>query len=268
MLGLEQWARRSRTRDEIVREFEREKWGGLLKFGLRPGPPLTLEAADAWVRGADVPILCSEADQLVESTPSAAHNRYRDLIAAAIGRYLPTAAVAELGAGYGSIIIDLARRPALKGSRMYAAELTDTGTRVIDMLAAAEGVSVTTDRCDLTASPITSLDLPPGSVIYTSYAAQYVPRLSPSFVESIVELAPAAVIHIEPCYEHCEGKTLLGLLRRRYIEVNDYNTNLVTILHEQRERGAIDIVEERPAVFGSNPLLAASVIAWRPLRRS
>jgi hypothetical protein len=76
------------------------------------------------------------------------------------------------------------------------------------------------------------------------------------------------VINVEPCYEHCEGKTLLGLMRRRYIEVNDYNTNLVTVLREQRDRGVIDILEELPAVFGSNPLLAASVIVWRPLRRN
>jgi hypothetical protein len=57
-------------------------------------------------------------------------------------------------------------------------------------------------------------------------------------------------------------------VRWRYIEVNDYNTNLVTELHERRDRGVIEIVEERPAVFGSNPLLAASVIVWRPLRRN
>jgi hypothetical protein len=103
-------------------------------------------------------------------------------------------------------------------------------------------------------------------VIYTSHAAQSVPRLSAAFVDGLSALSPSAVIHIEPCFEHTGGKTLLGLLRRRYIEMNDYNTNLITILHEQRERGTIDIVEERPAVFGSNPLLAASVIVWRPLR--
>jgi len=219
------------------------------------------------VQGTDVPILISEGDQLSESRASEAHKRYRDIVAESLARYLPAAALAELGAGYGSIVIDLARRAAFRGLSIYAAELTNSGSRVIDMLAAAEDVNVATGWCDLTSSPITTLDLPAGSVIYTSYAAQYVPRLSASFVESLVALAPSAVIHIEPCYEHCEPKTLLGLLRRRYIEVNDYNTNLVTILHEQREHGVIDIVEERPAVFGSNPLLAASVIVWRPLRR-
>ncbi len=213
-------------------------------------------------------MLYSEGDDLFEATASEAHNLYRDLVAGVVGKYLPASAVAELGAGYGSIVLDLARRREFTSTAMFAAELTESGTRMITELSAAEGLHVQTGRCDLTASPVTTLALPAGAVIYTSYAAQYVPRLAPSFVESLVSLAPAAVIHIEPCYEHCEGKTLLGLMRRRYIEVNDYNTNLVTVLHEQRDRGVIEIVDERPAVFGSNPLLAASVIVWRPLRRN
>lgn len=137
---------------------------------------------------------------------------------------------------------------------------------MISALSAAEGLLVETGRCDLTTSPVTDMRIPPGAVIYTSYAVQYVPRITSALVDELALLAPSAVIHIEPCYEHCEGKTLLGLMRRRYIEVNDYNTNLVTVLHQQRDRGVIEILEERPAVFGSNPLLAASVIVWRPLR--
>jgi len=211
-------------------------------------------------------VLYSEGDELVEATISQAHGRYRDVVAAAVGRCLPAAGVAELGAGYGSIVLDLARRAEFKSTPFFAAELTESGTRLISELAVAEGLDVQTGRCDLTASPLTDLMIPPDSVIYTSYAAQYVPRLESSFVEQLALLAPSAVVHIEPCYEHCEGKTLLGLMRRRYIEVNDYNTNLVTVLHEKRDRGVIEILEERPAVFGSNPLLAASVIVWRPLR--
>jgi hypothetical protein len=181
--------------------------------------------------------------------------------------YLPAAALVELGAGYGSMIIDLARRAAFQDTPVFGGELTTSGTSLIAMIADAESVPVQAGRCDLTSAPVTTFAIPPKAVIYTSYAAQYIPRLSQSFVDSLAALEPAAVVHIEPCYEHCEGKTLLGLMRRRYIQVNDYNTNLVTVLREQCEFGAIEIVEERPAVFGSNPLLAASVIVWRPLER-
>jgi hypothetical protein len=53
-------------------------------------------------------------------------------------------------------------------------------------------------------------------------------------------------------------------MRQRYIEVNDYNTNLVTLLREHQKRGLIKIIEERPAVFGLNALLAASLLVWAP----
>jgi hypothetical protein len=220
------------------------------------------------VHGSDAAVLYSRGDDLVEATACEVHDRYRDFVASVVSRYLPAPALAELGAGYGSVVLDLARRPAFRGTPVFAAELTDAGSQLISELSIAEGLMVQTGLCDLTASPVTALPIPPGAVIYTSYAAQYVPRLELSFVESLASIAPSVVIHVEPCYEHCEGKTLLGLMRRRYIEVNDYNTNLVTVLREQRDRGVIDILEELPAVFGSNPLLAASVIVWRPLRRN
>jgi len=229
--------------------------------------PLTLAAADALVHGTDTRVLYSDGDELLEATVSEAHNRYRDVVAGAIARYVPASAIAELGAGFGSVVLNLARRPELASMQFFAAELTESGTRMISALSAAEDVIIHTGRCDLTGAPITDMPIPPGAVIYTSYAAQYVPLLSSTFVEQLALFAPSAVIHIEPCHEHCEEKTLLGLMRRRYIEVNDYNTNLVTVLHEQRDRGVIEILEERPAVFGTNPLLAASVIVWRPLRR-
>ena len=81
-------------------------------------------------------------------------------------------------------------------------------------------------------------------------------------------LGQKTTIFIEPCYEHCDDSTLLGLLRRRYIEVNDYNTNLVTLLHEESEAGKVKILDERKAAFGHHPLLAASVIVWEPADRT
>jgi hypothetical protein len=72
------------------------------------------------------------------------------------------------------------------------------------------------------------------------------------------------VVHIEPVYEHCNPATLLGLLRRRYIEACRYNRNLSTILHHHERQGSLEIIQESVPGFGPNPLLAASVIAWKP----
>jgi hypothetical protein len=56
------------------------------------------------------------------------------------------------------------------------------------------------------------------------------------------------------------------MLSKRYIEVNDYNRDLVTILHKHSDRGEIEIVHEEKAVVGVNALLPMSIIAWRPVR--
>jgi len=58
--------------------------------------------------------------------------------------------------------------------------------------------------------------------------------VSKVYVHAIAALRPAAVVNVEPCYEHCSSSTLTGLLRRRYIEINDYNRNLMSVCVHSR----------------------------------
>jgi hypothetical protein len=90
-----------------------------------------------------------------------------------------------------------------------------------------------------------------------------VPELPPSFISTIARCKPRAVIHLEPCLEHADVGSLLGSMRRRYIEMNDYNRNLLGLLHAASEDGSVEIEEESPAVFGMHALLAVSLIRWK-----
>ncbi|MEO7366392.1 MAG: hypothetical protein ABIZ36_00455 [Gemmatimonadaceae bacterium] len=220
------------------------------------------------MQGGDELVVFADGPDLFETTAKDAHLRYRDFVASILKDYLPAYALVELGAGYGSVIVDMARRPEFAGVPMFGLELTAAGTQLIAHMSAAEGVSVTTGECDMLASKVTDVPVPRGSVVFTSYAACYDRRLEKSFLNGIAALRPKAVVLIEPCYEHCDESTLLGLLRRRYIEVNDYNTNLATLLLEESEAGSVKILDERKAAFGPNPLLAASVMVWEPADRS
>ncbi|MCO5043956.1 MAG: hypothetical protein M9963_09225 [Kiritimatiellae bacterium] len=142
-------------------------------------------------------------------------------------------------------------------------EITETGRRLFDRLAQAAGQSSRARTCDLRTGAIDADDIPPDSVWFTSYAVSCLPDLNERYIRSLLERRPRVVIHFEPCYEHCSSATLLGLLRRRYIEVNDYNRNLVTLLRSMEATGEVQILNETPAAFGMNPLFAASVVAWR-----
>ena len=43
----------------------------------------------------------------------------------------------------------------------------------------------------------------------------------------------------------------------------DYNTNLVSLLHELAEEGRIEIEREEVNVFGDNPFNPTTIIQWR-----
>jgi hypothetical protein len=257
-----------KNRAEVQREYQDEKWGLLLARVDESPWPLRLSDLDAIMQGNDELVVFSDGPDLFETTARDAHLRYRDFVAETLKPWLNPTALVELGAGYGSVIVDLARRPEFSGIPAYGLDLTTAGAELIGRMSMAEGVSVRSGLCDMLAPEVTDAAVPEGALIYTSYAAHYEPRHSESFVEGIAALRPRTVVLIEPCHEHCDESTLLGLLRRRYIEVNDYNTNLATLLHEQSDAGKVRILDERKAAFGPNPLLAASVIVWEPADRN
>ncbi|MEP6508650.1 MAG: hypothetical protein ABJC63_10535 [Gemmatimonadales bacterium] len=268
LLGSERWEQRVKNRAEIEREYQLEKWGSLLVKVEESPWPLSLADLDLIMQGGDELVVYADGPDLFETTAKDAHLRYRDFVANILKDYLPASSLVELGAGYGSVIVDMARRPEFTGVPSFGLELTATGTQLIKHMSTVENVNVTAGECDMLARTVTEVPIPSGAVVFTSYAACYEPRLEKSFLKGIAALRPKAVVLIEPCYEHCDESTLLGLLRRRYIEVNDYNTNLATLLHEEREAGSVKILDERKAAFGPNPLLAASVIVWEPAERS
>ncbi|HEX6576634.1 MAG TPA: class I SAM-dependent methyltransferase [Gemmatimonadaceae bacterium] len=266
LLGLVPWSAKEKTPDEIEREFGREKWGALLeRFKATPGA--RLDDVDRWAAGDDAAkvSLASVDQHIVEMTAEESHEAYLAYIMSALEPHIAEAsAIVELGCGYGSVILGLARKAAFQDLRYFAADFTSTGPELAGLIAKSESIPLTTGRANLKENPVTDLRIPEGALIYTAYAAQYVEPLTDAFIEGVAALKPRAVVHIEPVYEHCDPSTLLGLLRQRYIQANGYNRNLSTILHDHEARGSLEIVHESKPGFGPNPLLAASVIAWVP----
>jgi hypothetical protein len=262
LLGLEGWSAKPKSPEEIEREFGREKWGALLAR-FEAAPHAMLNEVDAWASGDAAPGLASVGSDLVLMTPAEAHRSYVDYIAAALEPHLPASGLVELGCGYGSVVLGLASKPEFRGIPLFAADYTTTGPNLASRIAGNEGIELCVGHCDLRSDPLTSLEVPAGAVIFTAYAAQYVETLSDGFVTGLSKLLPSVVVHVEPLYEHCD-ESLLGLFRRRYIEVNGYNRNLLTNLHDHEASGSLHIIRESGPAFGPNPLLAASVIAWAP----
>jgi hypothetical protein len=264
LLGLEPGSQRVRSRADIVREFEGDKWGPLLARLEKESGPVTIDVVEGWVAGDVAPGLCSVNDEFELLSYAAARARYVSLVESLVARYQESSVIAELGCGFGSLTLRLATSGRVRGRRFLAGDLSPSAVQIVRSLAEMSSLPVEANLLDLSSPSSTELAIEPGSLILTSYAMHYMPTIPRECLEALAALRPSVVIHLEPCQEHCDSQTLLGLMRRRYIEVNDYNTNLVTLLHELECAGRIEIIEETPAVFGQNPLLPASVVIWKP----
>lgn len=264
LLSLEPWGQREKTPNEIKREYDREKWGGLLRRASAHQSKLSVDEVDAWyLEGMDK---CAVLDQgrLMVFSALDALSMYKRTVAKAIEPFLPAPALVELGTGYGSVLYDLARQPSFLGMQIVGGEYTASGLELLRRLSTDGDLLHSSGRCDLGAETITDFSIPEGAIIYTSLAMCYLPVANTQVLDNLANLSPKTVIHLEPCYEHFTIDSLLGLMQRRYVELNNYNTNLLSILHKHQDDVKIDILAEKPQVFGMNPFLPVSVLAWQP----
>lgn len=265
LIGLKPLPDIKKTPDELIREYDREKWGDLLNKVLATSVPATLDVLDALFLPADDEVLCSEEDSLFVMSSLEANRQHIRKVQETLATLTPFSNLVELGAGYGSVILRLALNDVFKGVNFFAGEYTANGVKLIKEVASAESLKVGVGRCDFSGVPLTDFELPPNAVIFTSMAVVCVPALPATFMDQLLAAKPKAVVHFEPVVEMLSDTSLLDLLSKRYVQVNDYNMNLMQLLTDYQDRGVIRIEAVERRVFGANPLLSASSIVWRPV---
>ena len=267
LLSLESFDVRHKTEDEVLREYQDEKWGTLLKHVRTLDVPTLSAVEQAHVDLGSV-IPCFEAGVFFLASQRQMLDKHLDLYAEVLTPHLEGAScLVELGAGYGSKLFSLAQPDAFSKLPLVAGEYTQSGRDLISALAEASGKPVAVGHCDFRNMLIEDRTVPENAVIFTSYAVHYIPELSMNFVGFLSRLKPRVVVHFEPCYEHYGMDSLHGMMCRRYVELNDYTRNLVGVIEAARERDGIS-VRMRKNVLGSNPFLPISVIEWAPAWRS
>lgn len=253
-----------KTEPEVWREFDREKWGELLKHA-KESPEFDLNAAERLEIDPETIIPAFDSGKLLLAPYKYVLARHLELYADVLGSYAGSAsALVEFGAGFGSKLLRLSDTPPFDRLPLFAAELTNNGRALIELLAQRAGKQVAVGACDFREGTMSSFGIPVDSIIFTSFAAHYVPLLSSKFVELFSGLMPKVIVHFEPCLEHLDEKSLHQLMCRHYILRNDYNRNIASLLKSEERNGRIRIFSIQKNVMGGNPLLPLSVIAWTP----
>ena len=264
LLGVEPFLAAPSNPASIEREFGRDKWGALLKiFSEKSSFTLVdIEAAEQNLNGE---IACyDESIGFYISRAGDAINRQLNYYEAALNLEVDGASsLVELGAGYGNKLFSLSEKAPFKHLPLYAAEYTKSGCDLVKLISKKLNKKVQVGYCDFNDLEMSGLEIPPNSIIFTSYSVHYVPALRKQFVEFLLKLKPKTVFHFEPCYEHYDLQSLHGLMCRRYMQLNHYTKNIAS----QIEEGCANIgaqFEAKHNSFGSNPFLPFSIIKWTP----
>lgn len=262
LLGLEPWRIPIRTLAKIDAEYDREKYAQCLaryeasegKGALSPDDLAAIEWGPS-----DQTLACSVGDEIVLMATERAMREYRDLLARVMTPKVTHADnIIELGCGYGIQLWHLGE--VFPEKRFLGGEYSANAVRLASKLyRRAQNIRVRSfnfhdDRYDSLFEESAG-----ASVVFTSYGIESLPSAG-HFLDVLATYADSihSVFHFEPVHELYDD-SLLGLLRKRYTEANDYNRDLLSQLEC---RANIRILQRRPNVFGSNPLHPTSVIEW------
>ena len=260
LLGLEPFEPGARDLAKIEAEYGRDKWQQCLDAYRASGGALdpirvrlAMNARDAATPRAAVyrgGLCLATVEELL-----ALH--YEALAEAMAGAIAHSRTVVELGSAFGAILWHLAKR--FPGRRYVGGEYADSAVTLAAGLY-AKTPEIAVEKFNFYDPGYAILEAAEAPVtVFTSQAIEQLP--SAAHVLDVLGRYRdkiAAVVHLEPAYD-LYGDTLLGLMRRRYIELNDYNRDLIG---ELRRRPDIRVVRLEPEVIGWNPFNALALVQW------
>lgn len=263
LLGLETWSIPRRTIEKIDSEYDWDKYARCLVFCSNSGIE-TLTPEDVKMFETDSrlneTVCVSVGNALYAMQLGDAISRQASMLVETMWSVVEKASViVELGCGYGYNLWKLSRHFP---SKVYlGGDYSQNAALVAKLLFSREPNIIVRQfnlydyRYDL----LEGFQDNDRVVLFTSHAIEQLPSASLVFdVLASYRECVDTVFHFEPCYE-LHDETLLGLLRRRYAEVNDYNRDLFSVL---RSRSDIRIVQVEADAFGLNPLNPTSIIQW------
>lgn len=249
-----------KTKKEILREFNTEKWGSILE-SLKSDKNKSLSDVDASMDDFSKTTAFFYDNQFFLGSGKKIFDLHIDLYTGIMRDYIKdSSCLVELGAGYGSKILNISQFNEFSHLPLYATEYTSNGCDSIKILAKRLKKNIKVGKCDFKELTIDNIEVPEGGIIFTSYAAHYVQTLSDKFIDYLKVLKPRVVIHFEPIYEYHNNDDY-GQMCKKYIEINDYNTNMASVFSEKMKAKEINFIEKKN-VIGSNPFLPLSVMIW------
>lgn len=245
LLGIEPF-QQHRTMDLIEREYDSDLYGKRLSSFMDDLDALRVRV----LRAPEKEIVVSIKDQIAVMFVPIFLTIKCQYMVSTLNRYTDNTEVCELGAGYGQ---NLLRLQAEQERSLYGGEYSDNAVALAKLL----GLEVHHFNFY---EPVTYEFIRRGTTVFTSHSVEQIPDAQ-VIIGNLKRIRNrlSYVVHFEPLYRQ-DRHNLIGLLRNKYTNINDYNKNLLECLRRDPE---IDIVYMETDVFGRNPLNPTSILVWK-----
>ena len=252
-----------KTKDEVIREYGDEKWTQIHTL-LKNNPGINLNQLEELINKEEELNVSVIMGNFFETSNSKINEIYMEILKNTLLKYSNQyETIVEIGAGYGSKILQIASGDEFINNKFIAGELTHQGQGLIKNLASNMDLNMNVGYCDILNGDYSELKIPHKSIIFSSYAAQIIPDFKKFIYKKILDLNPSIIIHFEPIYESLSSNNIYELMCRKYIEINNYNTNLLETIKSLEMDKLLSFTIQKN-VLGSNPFLPVSIIECKP----
>jgi hypothetical protein len=245
LLGLEDF-HKNRDLSQIEKEYNLDKYAKLLVFDFKTVEEYkSKEFEQAGLHPILGEIYIALGDDIFKTTVACARDRFYDLLKNTMIKY-EAENTCELGCGYGYNL-------SFIGENSYGGEYS------INAVSIAKKIGLNVSQFNYYNEDDYNF-IKPETTVFTVHSIEQLPdaTLVINFLEKQKNKIKY-VVHFEPTVVN-ERSTLLGLMRNKYMELNDYNRNLISIL---KSREDIDIIELKTDIIGLIPLNTTNLIVWK-----
>lgn len=245
LLGLTDFQKK-RDVQQVENEYNLDKYAKLMSFDFKTIEEYKFkEFEQAGLHPITGEMFISKGDDVFKTSVQEARKQYYELIQSRLKKY-QSKNICELGCGYGYNLSYL-------GENAYGGEYSKNAVELGQKL----GLEVS----EFNYYNLEDYNfIKPESTIFTTHSIEQIPDAT-CIIDGLEKQKDKInyVIHFEPTVVK-ERTSLLGLLRNKYMNINDYNRNLIDVL---KSRSTIEILEVEIDIFGLVPLNTTNLIVWR-----
>lgn len=245
LLGLIPF-QKNRDLQQVENEYNLDKYAKLLPFDFKSVEEYKAKEFEiSGLHPVTGEMHISIGEDIFKTSVKIAREKYYELILTSLKKY-PSKNFCELGCGYGYNL-------NLIGSNAYGGEYSTNAVSLGKKIGLAVSEFNYYNEKDYNF-------IVPDTTIFTTHSIEQIPDAT-VIINSLEKQKSKInyVVHFEPTVVK-ERTSLLGQMRNKYMELNDYNRNLLSLL---QERNDIEILELKIDVFGLVPLNTTNLIVWK-----